>query len=70
MPYFYGLPKITKQNIPLGQDTSNFNAYGSKLSNYLSKLLELPIVGKILDSHILNSISFKEKLRIFQFRVD
>ena len=47
LSYFYSLPKTSKQNIPLRPVISSINAYGSKLSNYLSKLLE-PIFGKVV----------------------
>ena len=62
LPYFYGLPKTTKESIPLRPVISNCNSYGTKLSNYLSKKLE-PMVGKISDSHVLNAMDFKEKVK-------
>ena len=62
LPYFYGLPKTTKEGIPLRPVISNCNSYGTKLSNYLSNLLG-PMVGKISDSHVINNMDFKEKVK-------
>ena len=66
LPYFYGLPKIHKDNVPLRPIISNIGSYSCKLSKWLSDLLS-PFVGKFSKSHIKHSEDFIGKIREHNF---
>jgi hypothetical protein len=60
-PYFYGLPKIHKENIPLRPIISNVNSPTYQLSKWLVKILA-PLLGKIYPSSIKNSEDFVNRI--------
>ena len=60
--YFYGLPKIHKDGIPLRPIVSCYNTVFEKLSKWLGKLL-VPLLGTISDSHLLNSQDCVNRLK-------
>ena len=66
LPYFYGLPKIHKDNVPLRPIISNIGSYSSKLAKWLTGLLT-PFLGRFSDSHIKHSEDFIGKIRGMNF---
>lgn len=66
LPYFYGLPKIHKENVPLRPIISNIGSYSCKLSKWLTGLLT-PFLGRFSNSHILHSEDFIGKIRALNF---
>lgn len=66
MAYFYGLPKVHKENYPLRPIISNIEYITYKLSKWLSKELKI-LVGNISRSHLTNSVDFIEKITNINF---
>ena len=60
----YGLPKTTKEGIPLWPIIANTGFSTHKLSQNLSFLLSLA-VGKLSNSHVVNNLDFIEKAKKF-----
>ena len=61
LPYFYGIPKLHKPNVPLRPIISCTNDNFCKLNKWLTKILS-PLLGTISDSHIKNSSHFRERI--------
>lgn len=66
MAYFYGLPKVHKDNCPLRPIVSNIDYITYKLSKWLSKELK-PLVGNISRTHLINSEDFIGKIANINF---
>ncbi|XP_076030444.1 uncharacterized protein LOC143018746 [Oratosquilla oratoria] len=62
LPYFYGLPKVHKADIPLRSIISNRGSCTTKLSKWLSDLFS-PFVGQFSNSHFKNSSDFISKIK-------
>ena len=62
LPYFYGLPKIHKEGVPLRPIISNLGSFSCKLAKWLSSLL-IPFVGKFSCSNIKHSQDFVDKIK-------
>ena len=62
LPYFYGLPKIHKEGVPLRPIISNVGSFSCKLAKWLSSLL-IPFVGKFSSSNIKHSQDFVDKIK-------
>ena len=61
LPYFYGIPKLHKPNVPLRPIISCTNDNFCKLNKWLAKILS-PLIGTISTSYIKNSAHFKERI--------
>src|ERR1700755_2144712 len=61
LPYFYGIPKLHKPNVPLRPIISCTNDNFCKLNKWLTKILS-PLIGTISNSYIKNSAHFKERI--------
>jgi predicted GIY-YIG superfamily endonuclease len=61
LPYFYGLPKLHKENIPLRPIISNVNSVTNSLAKWVASILSLSL-GKISPSHLKNSSDLLEKI--------
>lgn len=62
LQYFYGLPKIHKEGVPLRPIISNVGSFSCKLAKWLSSLLS-PFVGKFSSSNIKHSQDFVDKIK-------
>ena len=62
LPYFYGLPKIHKEDVPLRPIISNIGSFSCKLAKWLSNLI-IPYVGKFSNSHIKHAQDFVNKIK-------
>ena len=62
LQYFYGLPKIHKDGVPLRPIISNVGSFSSKLSKWLRSIL-IPFVGKFSSSNIKHSQDFVDKIK-------
>ena len=61
-PYFYGVPKLHKQGVPLRPIVATCNSPQSKLSKWLADCLS-PLLGKVSNSHLLHSSDFISRVR-------
>ena len=64
LSYFYGLPKLHKHNIPLRPIISSTGTASRGLAGWLARSLS-PYLGRFSSAHLINSLDFKEKLKIF-----
>ena len=60
--YFYGSPKIHKENVPLRPIIATCGSPQSDLAKWLATKLS-PLLGKISNAHLLHSYEFIERLR-------
>ena len=61
LSYFYGIPKVHKQGVPLRPIISCCGSVVSNLSKWLANQLS-PLLGTISGAHIKNSSDFINKL--------
>ncbi|KAL7644275.1 UNVERIFIED_CONTAM: hypothetical protein RMT77_005102 [Armadillidium vulgare] len=59
LSYFYGLPKIHKENIPLRPIISNINCVTYNLAKWIANSLS-PLIGCISSAHIKNSCFYRK----------
>ena len=61
MPYFYGLPKIHKPNIPMRPIVASLRSPSHNLAKWLTKTLS-PFVGVVSQAHLKHSSDFLNSL--------
>ena len=62
LPYFYGLPKTHKPDVPLRPIISSCNSVNHPLARWLASTLS-PFVGTFSDAHVSQSTDFLDKVR-------
>ena len=62
LPYFYGLPKTHKPDVPLRPIISSRGSVSHPLASWLAKILT-PYLGSFSSSHLLHSSDFIDRLR-------
>ena len=64
LPYFYGIPKAHKVNIPLRPIISSIGSVTSPIAGWLASILSA-YLGKFSNSHLKNSYEFKSRMQEF-----